>query len=207
MLANAKEPTPVGEAVKKAANRDETDLVSKGEALELIAAVRGERCPTAKAAKEYLNRLDTSGNGTLEGVEMQATLRNLGDVGKVLFRPVGVTVKSMDMNDDNVIQSNEVTLSANAMLRVKLATDGPNISRYNPGDWLNFVQAVAYLDADADNTVSPVEAMQVKSVGLQFNNIDRNRDQKVTVGELCDYQSQLDIAAQLRSLSSGGGFS
>ena len=208
VIANAKESTPLSQSLKKAANRDEVELVSKGEVLAVIAQVRGERCPTAKSAKEFFDRLDANENGTLEGLEMQAALKQLGDVGKVLFRPVGTTVKSMDLNGDNLIGTDEVYLSANAMLRVKLATDGPGIAQRDPGDWLNFVQAVAYLDADADNVVSPVEAMQVKAVGLQFASIDRNRDQKVTVGEFCDYQSQLDLAAQLRNLSnSSGGFS
>ena len=208
VIANAKEPLPLSAAVKQAANQDDVELVTKAEALELIAVVRGQRCPTAKTAKEFFDQLDTSGNGTLEGLEMQAALKPLGDVGRVLFQPVGTTVKSMDLNDNNVIETNEVYLSANAMQRVKLATDGPGIARRNPADWLNFVQAVSALDVNADNVVSPAEAMQVKAVGLMFANIDRNRDRQVTVAELCDYQDQLDIAAQLRSLNSGnGGFS
>ena len=207
VIANAKDPLPHTEELRKAANQDEIELVSKGEALQLIATVRGQRCPTAQAAKSFFDQLDTSGNGTLEGVEMQVVLKSLGDVGRVLFQPVGVTVKSMDLNGNNVIETSEVHLSANAMMRVKLATQGEGIARRDPADWLNFVQAVSFLDVDADNVVSPAEATQVKSVALQFSNIDRKRDQQVTVGEFCDYQSQLDIAAQLRSLSSGGGFS
>ena len=202
--ANTKDPSALQAALKQAANKDSVDIVSEREALGIIAIVRGERCPTAKAAKSYFDRLDANKNGTLEGPEMQSAMVPLGNVGKVLFQPVGALVKSMDLNDNNLIETDELYLSANAMGRVQLATDGPGIARRKPADWVNFVKAVSFLDVNADNVLSPAEALQVKAVGLQFNNIDRNRDRKVTVSELCDYQAQLDIAAALRSASSGG---
>lgn len=196
-LANAGDESDLHAAVRKAANTDDVLLVNKAEALGLIAVVRGERCPTAKAAKTYFDTLDSSDNGTLEPAEMQTALAPLGKVGLALFQPVGITVKSMDLNGNNVIETDELYLSANAMMRVKLAIDGEGIAQRNPNDWLKFVSAVAYMDVNADNVVSPSEATQIASIGSQFKKIDANGDSQVTIVEICEYQAELDLRAYL----------
>lgn len=193
--ANSKLASPVRDALRKHANMDDNPVVIEKEAIRLIAKVRAARCPTAARMKAFFDSVDTNGNRAIEGNEITATFIPLGLVGQYLLGQLGPQFKAMDMDKSKSIDLDEASYSANAMLRVQLATEGAGTARRNPRDWYQFVTAVAYLDIDADNKVSRLEASAVRGVAAQFAKIDRNRDQLVSVGELCSFKQKLDLAA------------
>lgn len=203
VAANSKKESSLRDALRKAGDADESGLLTQAEALSVIARVRGAKCPTAQNAAAYFKRLDANQDQQLDGPEVRGLLAPLGAVGRALFQPVGVTAKYMDLNNDDIISEEEVYLSANAMLRIQLATDGNGIARRDPEDWLKFVNAISAMDIDADNQVSQVEARQVAAIGGQFGRIDRNRNYQISIDELCEYQDALDLTAYL-SASVGG---
>lgn len=195
VYANKKDVTPLQESVQHLANVDGDPTISPDEAIGLLAKVRGERCPTAARAKQYFDRVDRDRSLTLAPQEFAAALTPLGTVGRVMERPLALSLKQIDLDNDNKLTLDECYFSANSLLRVQLATEGDRIASRRPDDWMRMVGAVASLDIDADNVISPLEAIRAQTLLRSFQQIDGNKDRQITASELCDYQSELDLAA------------
>ncbi len=195
VMANSKTVTNLRDQVREQANTDDDPLLTTKEAGMLLARVRGVRCPTAKRAEEFFNKMDTNESGKIENNEIAATLSPLGAVGRYLFVQLSPQFMAMDVDRSRTIDLNEAYFSANSLYRIQLATEGASTAQKNPKDWFRFVNAIAYLDVDSDNKVSRREAASVGSVASAFNQIDRDQDQLVSLSELCAYSAKLNLAS------------
>ena len=204
-LANHPESTPVRDVILERYDADDNGQLDVDESFVCLSEVRGDRCPTAARAREYCASIDSDGNGAVEPEEFYALLRPLGRVGEAMAGLLDGTLDAIDRDDNDRIEELEVNRRANAVLLIQLATTGDNISGRDPGEWIRYVAAVAQLDYNADNVVSPQEASAIGQLARHFGRADSNSDQTLTVSELCDYKDQFN--AQVAGAGSRTRFS
>ena len=204
VAANSKTASDSRDTLRAAMAVEESMVVSVQQAILLIAKVRGQCCPTALRAREVLQQFDADATKQIESADVVQLLRPLGAVGGAISGQIGATFKSMDLNESKSVDYEEAMFSANALMRIRLATLDSAVANRSPKDWYKFVNAVAYLDMDCDNQVSPLEARGAGSIAAAFQGIDGNGDSFITVAELSGFQQRLDQQRLDLTATSGG---
>ena len=200
-FANHPDRTPICDSILEQYDANADGVINSKEAFACLSEVRGERCPTAARAREFWLTLDNNHNGAVEPAEFHALLRPLGRVGEAMAGMLDNTLDAIDEDNDDRVVELEVYRRANAMLLIQLATEGDNIASRDPSEWISYVFAVANLDLNADNTVSPAESLAISELSQNFGKVDKNHDYALTVSELCDFKELINaaIAASFRS--------